>query len=85
MQRHRNSGRLPAVADALLKEAAEAEKLTRQHDRTVGELEALGERRLVRAGALLRDRPGALPAVGQDGPLGVRQADVRVAGPDPLS
>lgn len=51
-----------AAVDALLKEAMATEKLVRQHDRTVGELESLGERRLHRAAAVLRDSVGELAA-----------------------
>lgn len=54
--------RLRAAADEFLKEAMGTEKLVRQHDRTVGELESLGERRLHRAAAVLRDSIGELPA-----------------------
>lgn len=51
-----------AAADALWQLTAESEKLVRQHDRTVGELEAIGERRLKRAAAVLRDNIGERPA-----------------------
>jgi len=54
--------RLRAAADAFLQLTAETEKLVRQHDRTVGQLEGLGERRLQRAAAVLRDNIGERPA-----------------------
>lgn len=54
--------RLRAAADAFLQISGEAEKLVRQHDRTVGDLESLGERRLQRAAAVLRDNIGERPA-----------------------
>ncbi|TFV69435.1 hypothetical protein E4K64_33430 [Bradyrhizobium frederickii] len=41
------------------------------YDRTVGELEALGERRLQRAAAVLRDAVGVLPAA--SGRLGLSE------------
>ncbi|MEY9157341.1 hypothetical protein [Bradyrhizobium japonicum] len=54
--------RLRAAADAFLQLTAETEKLVRQHDRTVGELESLGERRLQRSAAVLRANLGERPA-----------------------
>ena len=54
--------KLRAAADEFWRLAAEGEKLVRQHDRTVGELESLGERRLQRASAVLRDNIGPRPA-----------------------
>lgn len=51
-----------AMVDALLQEAMTTEKLVRQHNRTRDELESLGERRLPRAAAVLRDNIGELPA-----------------------
>ncbi|MCA1467223.1 hypothetical protein I6F09_04890 [Bradyrhizobium sp. IC3195] len=54
--------RIRAAADVLLELTAEGEKLVRQHDRTVGELESLGERRLERAATVLRENIGQPPA-----------------------
>lgn len=54
--------RLRAAADAFWQLTAESEKQIRQHDRTVGQLESLGERRLQRAAAVLRENIGERPA-----------------------
>lgn len=54
--------KLRAAADEFWRLTAEGEKLVRQHDRTIGELESLGERRLQRASAILRDSIGPRPA-----------------------
>lgn len=54
--------RIRAAADAFWQLTAESEKLVRQHDRTVGALESLGERRLQRAAAVLRTNLGERPA-----------------------
>ncbi|UQD69568.1 hypothetical protein JEY40_26570 [Bradyrhizobium japonicum] len=54
--------RLRAATDELWRIATEGEKLVRQHDRTVGDLESLGERRLQRAAAVLRTNIGERPA-----------------------
>jgi hypothetical protein len=53
---------LRAEADALWDRTAKIEKLVRQNDRTVADLECLGERRLQRASAVLRDAIGDRPA-----------------------
>lgn len=50
--------KLRAATDEVWRLACEGEKAIRQHDRTVDQLEALGERRLQRASALLRQSIG---------------------------
>ncbi|SCB33257.1 hypothetical protein GA0061099_10052 [Bradyrhizobium yuanmingense] len=45
-----------------LADQRDAEKLVRQHDRSVSELESMGERRLQRAAAVLRESIGEPPA-----------------------
>jgi hypothetical protein len=54
--------KLRAAADELWRLASEGEKALRQHGRTVDELEGMGERRLQRASAVLRESIGERPA-----------------------
>lgn len=54
--------KLRAATDELWRIASEGEKLVRHHDRTVSELESLGDRRLQRAAAVLRENIGPRPA-----------------------
>jgi hypothetical protein len=52
--------RMRAVADEFWQMASDGERLIKQHDRTVGELEGLGEPRLKRAAAVLSENVGEM-------------------------
>ncbi len=75
--------KMRTLTDEFSSLASEAEKVIRQHGRTVDELESLGERRLARVCGVARKHRRPSGTLDGDKLLTIRQAGLRAAEPDP--